>query len=299
MKTKKLNPDPYNSKIKAERTWIQQGLNMNGKTKPTNRLRLNKFLAKWAGVSRRQADKIIKKGEVFVNDKKILQLAVFVDPKKDSVRIKNQPIYFKKTASIYLMFNKPPKVLSTSQDPKGRPIVMDYIPKHKERLFLVGRLDWDSEGLLILTNDGDFSDKVLHPKNKIPKTYFVKVKGCPKNSQIEKLIQGVSTSVGKRRALFAKKLSTKSLSNIWIKLIIGEGKKRQIRLMFDKLGFPVRQLKRTAIGRLKINKLAKGAFVRLSDKDIQKIFQWPKELKFFRDLNKPLNPSSQTKKPEI
>ena len=272
---------------------------MNGKTKPTNRLRLNKFLAKWAGVSRRQADKMIKKGEIFVNDKKILQLAVFVDPKKDSVRIKNQPIYFKKTASIYLMFNKPSKVLSTSQDPKGRPIVMDYIPKHKERLFLVGRLDWDSEGLLILTNDGDFSDKVLHPKNKIPKTYFVKVKGCPKNSQIEKLIQGVSTSVGKRRALFAKKLSTKSLSNIWIKLIIGEGKKRQIRLMFDKLGFPVRQLKRTAIGRLKMNKLAKGAFVRLSDKDIQKIFQWPKELKFFRDLNKPLNPFSQTKKPEI
>ena len=275
----KLTPDQYNSKIKSERTWIQQELNMNWKTKPNNRLRLNKFLAKWAGVSRRQADKMIKKGEVFVNDKKISQLAVFVDPKKDSVRIKNQPIYFKKTASIYVMFNKPPKVLSTSQDPKGRPIVMDYIPKHKDRLFLVGRLDWDSEGLLILTNDGDFSDKVLHPKNKIPKTYLVKVKGCPKSSQIEKLIQGVSTSVGKRRALFAKKLSTKSSSNIWIKLIIGEGKKRQIRLMFDKIGFPVRQLKRTAIGRLKMNKLAKGAFVRLADKDINKIFQWPKELK--------------------
>ena len=102
---------------------------------------------------------------------------------------------------------------------------MDYIKKYKtERLFPVGRLDWDSEGLLILTNDGDFTDQVLHPKNKIPKTYLVKIKGRPKDSQIKKLIQGVSTPIGRKRVLFAKKISKKALSSQWVKVIISEGK---------------------------------------------------------------------------
>ena len=115
------------------------------------------------------------------------------------------------------MFNKPQKVLTTNKDPKGRPIVMDYIRKYKGHLFPVGRLDWDSEGLLILTNDGEFTNKILHPKNKIPKTYIVKVNGCPKEFEIKKLIKGVSTPIGKKRALFAKLSSKKSLSNTWVK----------------------------------------------------------------------------------
>ena len=243
-----------------------------------NFIRLNKFIAKWGGVSRRKAEDMIKKGEIFVNGKKISNLAVFVDPEKDIVKLKKQKIVFKKTEPLYLMFNKPQKVLTTNEDPKGRPIVMDYIKKYKGRLFPVGRLDWDSEGLLILTNDGDFANKVLHPKNKIHKTYIVKVSGCPKDFEIKKLVKGVSTPIGKKRAIFAKMSSKKSLSNIWVKIIIHEGKKRQIRLMFDKIGFPVRRLRRTAIGRLKMNKLVKGTFVRLSEKDIKKVFQSPKEI---------------------
>ena len=241
-------------------------------------LRLNKFLAERVGLSRRQADEMIRKGKVFINDKRVSHPAVFVDPKKDFVRINKQPVHWQKSPMVYLMFNKPQKVLTTSFDPKGRPTVMDYIRKHRVRIFSVGRLDWDSEGLLLLTNDGDFSAKVIHPKNRIPKTYLVKLQICPKDSQIKKLVQGVSTPVGKRRALFAKKFSRKNTSSVWIKIIIAEGKKRQIRLMFDKIGFPVQKLRRTAIGRLKMNKLSKGTFMKLTEKDIKKVFQWPKEL---------------------
>ena len=242
-------------------------------------LRLNKFLAQWAGLSRRKADEVIKKGQVFVNGKKISQLAVFVDPKKDLVKVKKKIIRSKNIPKLYMMFNKPSKVLTTAYDPQGRPTIMDYIKGSKERLFSVGRLDWDSEGLLILTNDGDLANEILHPKNQIPKTYLVKVNGRPNDAQIRKLVQGVSTPIGKKKALFAKRIPKKTSSNSWVKLIISEGKKRQIRLMFDKIGFPVLLLKRTAIGRLKMNKLVKGSFVQLAEEDIKKVFQRPKEIK--------------------
>ncbi len=244
-----------------------------------NLLRLNKFLAKWGGVSRRKAEEIIKKGDVFINGKRISDLAVFVDIDKDIVRIKKHRVYVKKSSPFYFMFNKPQKVLTTNQDPKGRITVMDYIQNDKKRLFPVGRLDWDSEGLLILTNDGDFANKILQPKNNIPKTYLVKLNGKPKESDIKKLLKGVSTPIGRKKALFAKIISKKSSAKAWVKIIISEGKKRQIRLMFNKIGFTVQHLRRTAIGRLKMNKLAKGTYIKLSEKDLKKTFQWPKEIK--------------------
>ncbi len=268
----------------AQPTESNKSENAASRLKPTesnkrNVLRLNKFLARQAGLSRRQADEVIKKGQVFVNGQKISRLSVFVDPNKDTVKVKKQIIRSERAPAFYIMLNKPPKSLTTTQDSKGRPTVMDYIKKPKGRLFPVGRLDWDSEGLLILTNDGDFANKALSPRSVIPKTYVVKVSACPKDSHIKKLVQGVTTPVGKKKALFAKKISKKSSSGAWIKIIISEGKKRQIRLMFDKIGFPVRRLKRTAIGRLKLNKLSKGSSISLTEKDINKVFQKPKEIK--------------------
>ena len=247
-------------------------------------IRLNKFLAQWAGISRRQADYEIKKGRIFVNGQKVSQLSFFVEPKKDKVRMQKKLISTKSKSNLYLMFNKPTQVLSSRKDSKGRPVVMDYIPRHKERLFLIGRLDWDSEGLLLLTNDGQFSEKVLNPKNKISKTYLVKVKGSPSELHLRKLLKGVSTPVGKRKALFVQKYSRKKgVKTVWIKVILSEGKKRQIRHMFDKLGFPVQKLRRIAIGRLKMNKLTKGHFVSLKEEDLKKVFLPAKELKPFAE----------------
>ena len=245
-----------------------------------NPIRLNKFLAQWAGLSRRQADDKIKRGHIFVNGQKVSQLSFFVDPKKDKVRVQKKAVSTKTKSLTYLMFNKPTQVLSSRKDSKGRPVVLDYIPQYKDRLFLVGRLDWDSEGLLLLTNNGSFSEKVLNPKNKIAKTYLVKVKGSPSDLHLKKLLRGVSTPVGKRKALFVQKYSKKKgAKTVWVKVILTEGKKRQIRLMFDKLGYPVQKLRRTAIGRLKMNKLPKGHFISLGEKDLEKVFLQPKELK--------------------
>ena len=264
-------------------------------SKSDSSIRLNKFLAQWAGISRRQADQEIKKGQIFVNGQKVSQLSFFVDPKKDKVRLQKKIISTKSKQAVYFMFNKPTQVLSSRKDSKGRPVVMDYIPKYKDRLFLVGRLDWDSEGLLLLTNDGQFSEKVLNPKNKISKTYLVKVKGMPSDNHLKKLLQGVSTPVGKRRALFVQKYSRKKgVKTGWIKVILSEGKKRQIRHMFDKLGFPVQKLRRTAIGRLNMNKLPKGCFISLKPEDLEKAFQPAKELKTFSLKRK----SSPAKKPK-
>lgn len=243
-----------------------------------DKLRLNKFLAKWGNISRLKAEEHIKRGRVFVSGKRISQSSFLVDPKKDKVRIQKKYISAQsQEKKVYLMFHKPTKVLSSSFDPKGRPTVMDFIPKTKQRLFLVGRLDWDSEGLLLLTNDGDFSHQVLNPKSSVSKTYLVKIKGQIKDSELKKLIKGVSTPVGKRRALFAKQSKRGD-----IKVILKEGKKRQIRLMFNKLGFPVQKLKRVAIGRLKLNRLPRRHFISLTEKDIKKIFLYPKELKGIR-----------------
>ncbi|MBC6414803.1 MAG: rRNA pseudouridine synthase [Bdellovibrionales bacterium] len=237
-------------------------------------MRLNKFLAKWGYVSRRKAEDLIQSGKVFINGKKILDAHQDVEPQKDRVRIQKKYIEAKNQKLVYLMFHKPSKMLSTSSDPKGRLTVMDCIPYNKERLFLVGRLDWDSEGLLLITNDGDFSNRILKPKNYIPKTYCIKVKGTPTISDLKKITKGVSTPVGKRKALFAKYNRRGE-----IKVILKEGKNRQIRFMFEKIGFPVKKLKRVAIGRLKLNRLPKRRFTSLREQDLKKIFLLPKELK--------------------
>ena len=243
-------------------------------------LRLNKFLALHAGLSRRKADEMISQGQVFVNGEKILQAACFVSEKKDTVRVNKKPVAFKPQSFLYFMLNKPRKILCSAKDPKGRPLVTQFIkPQRGVRLFPAGRLDWDSEGLIILTNDGEFTEKLLHPRDKIAKIYLVKLKGRPKPSDLQKLIKGVRLPEGKKRAVLAKSLKNNSAS-AWIKIIITEGKKRQIRRMMEQVGLPVLQLKRTGLGRLKLNKLAPGAYVRLTEKDIQKVFQKPKELSY-------------------
>ena len=239
-------------------------------------MKLNQFLAQWGQVSRRKAGELITSGQVFVNGKIIQDISFLVEPQKDKIRINKKYIRPLPQKKIYIMFHKATKVLSSTKDPKGRPTVVDFLPKTKERLFLVGRLDWDSEGLLLVTNDGDLTHKILSPQNKIPKTYVVRLKAQPKESHLKKLLKGVSTPVGRRKALYVKSFKKD------VKIILNEGKKRQIRLMFQKIGFPVQKLKRVAIGRLKLNRLPKNHFVFLAEKDLKKLFFTPKELGFRR-----------------
>jgi 23S rRNA pseudouridine2605 synthase len=175
---------------------------------------------------------------------------------------------------VYLMFHKPKNVLTTMDDPEGRPTIADYFKRLPVRIFPVGRLDWDSEGMILLTNDGEFSQAVNHPKNSIPKTYLVKVNGHISGEQLNRLKAGVSIIGGRVSAIEAVRIK-KGDSDLydWVKIVIDEGKNRQIRLMMEKVGFDVIKLQRVAIGKLKLGSLERGEYVMLEADSIKKIFE--------------------------
>ncbi|MEK6628937.1 MAG: pseudouridine synthase [Bdellovibrionota bacterium] len=246
--------------------------------KNTDLMRLNKLLAERGLASRRGADKLIADGLVVVNGKKVYELGIKVNPNKDKILVDGKPIK-SKTENIYIMLNKPKNVITSMSDPLERPTVADFIGELPARVFPIGRLDWDSEGLLLLTNDGDFAQKVMHPKTEVTKTYHVKLEGQPQEYQIKKLLTGVSIPGGRVKAKHVEKLkmtktNTKKTSekNDWYKIIITEGKNHQVREMFKKIGFDVIKLHRVAIGKLRIGSLERGQMVFLNEAATQRVF---------------------------
>lgn len=251
------------------------------------RLRLNKLIADSGLASRRHADRLIEEGHVTVNGKRVFELGIRVDPIDDKVLVDGKPLR-RKMQHLYLLFNKPRGVLTTMDDPHDRPTVADYLGDVPARVFPVGRLDWDSEGLVLLTNDGDFANKVMHPRSEVTKTYLVKLDGQPKPEQIKKLLKGVSIVGGKVAARSVEKIRRPDGSDQydWYKIVITEGKNRQIRQMFAKIGFDVLKLQRVAIGRLRIGSLKKGEVVYLNDAAVERIFlaDDPEDLKLKKSL---------------
>jgi 23S rRNA pseudouridine2605 synthase len=241
--------------------------------KPARKIRLNKFLAQTGIASRRKADALIEEGRVFVNGRAIKELGTQIDPLRDQVRVGNK-ILRPETRGVVIAFYKPPQVLTTMFDPEGRPTVADYFQKSKERLFPVGRLDWASEGLLIMTNDGDLAQQIQHPKHDVPKTYLVKVPGRPTPAQIERLKKGVTITRGKASADKVEKLPNRGTDKYsWIKIVISEGRNRQVRRMLEKVGLDVVKLQRVAIGGLRIGSLKRGEFKVLTPVLIDRIFK--------------------------
>lgn len=158
-------------------------------------------------------------------------------------------------------------------DPLERPTIKALLEEVPTRVFPVGRLDWDSEGLLLLTNDGDYANRVTHPKEEVTKTYLVKVDGLPSDEQIRKLLNGVTIVGGKVAAKSVEKVKRGREQYAWLKIIITEGKNRQIRQMFEKIGFDVLKLQRVAIGRLRLGNLQRGELVYLNDVAAERVFQ--------------------------
>ena len=249
-------------------------------TTDSSLVRLNKLLSERGISSRRGADKLIADGLVTVNGKKVYELGVRVNPNTDKIFVDGLPLK-SKNQNLYIMFNKPKNVITSMTDPLERPTVADYMIEVPGRVFPIGRLDWDSEGLLILTNDGEFANQVMHPSKEVTKTYHVKLDGQPRPDQIDKLYKGVSIpGGGKVKAKHVEKLKMtktkeqkKSDKYDWYKIIITEGKNHQVREMFKKIGFDVMKLQRVAIGRLKLGQLQTGDFVYLNDAAVEKIFQ--------------------------
>lgn len=265
-------------------------LSVNTDQGKNTEVRLNKLIADSGLASRREADRMIEDGQVSVNGKRVYELGVKVDPSQDRVLVNGKPLRTH-IMKIYMAFHKPKGVLTTMEDPHGRPCVADYLSKVPVRVFPVGRLDWDSEGLLLLTNDGDFAQKVSHPKSEVTKTYFVKINGQLRPEQIQKLLRGVSIIGGKVKAKNLEKIKRRDASDKydWCKIVITEGKNRQIRQMFAKIGYDVLKLQRVAIGRFTLGRLERGEVAYVNENSLDKIFlpDDPEELRLKRTHRNP------------
>lgn len=230
--------------------------------------RLQKVIANHGIASRRKAEEMIRDGQVTVNGRKAI-VGMKVDPTKDHIKIKNKLITGPEF-QIYLMFHKPAGCITSMNDPEGRLTVKDYLRRIHHRVYPVGRLDYHSEGLLLLTNDGDFANKILHPKNEIKKTYLVKVSGIIDDDTIKKLKKGIKLQDGLAVPSSVKKVK-KAETNSWVEIVISEGRKRLVKRMFQKVGYTVRKLKRIRIGNLYLGELPAGHYRYLTKKEIKAI----------------------------
>ncbi len=228
-------------------------------------MRLNKFLAECGVCSRRKADEIIAQGRVTVNRKTVSEMGFDVDEKKDVVYLDGKKIV-PVTHYEYIMFNKPKGCVTTVSDEKGRKTVYDFIGREK-RLVPVGRLDYDSEGLLLFTNDGELTHKLTHPSNEISKTYVVKIEGDIQESDLAALRKGVTVDGVKYSRCKVKLLGEENgLSRL--EVVIFEGKNREIRKMFAAVEKNVVFLKRVAVGELRLGGLSRGAFRELNEFEV-------------------------------
>lgn len=229
-------------------------------------MRLNKYLAECGVCSRRKADEIIAEGRVSVNRKTVSEMGFDVDEKKDVVYLDGKKIV-PVTHYEYIMFNKPKGCVTTMSDEKGRKTVYDFIGREKW-LVPVGRLDYDSEGLLLFTNDGELTYKLTHPSGEVSKTYIVKIEGSISESDLAILRKGVTVD-GVKYSKCKVKLTGEEDGFSRLEVVITEGKNREVRRMFQAVEKNVVFLKRVAIGELRLGGLSRGGFRELNDAEIE------------------------------
>ena len=233
-------------------------------------IRLQKFLAQAGIASRRKCEQIIEAGRVEVNGKTITAMGVKVDPGKERVTVDGKAVEAAEK-DIYILLNKPKGYVTTVSDPQGRPIVTSFLQNVKERVYPVGRLDIDTEGALLLTNDGALTQAILHPSKGVFKTYEAVVKGSPSAASLRALETGVRID-GKKTAPGQVKVLRKEQRTSTIQLTIHEGRKHQVKKMFAAVGHPVQALKRLAYGKLGLGKLKPGKYRFLTKNDLNLIF---------------------------
>jgi 23S rRNA pseudouridine2605 synthase len=230
--------------------------------------RLNKYLAHAGVGSRRHCDTLIAAGRVKVNGVPITDLGAKVDPDAHQVSVDDHPVRAEKP--VYWVVNKPVGYLSTNSDPAGRPRAVDLLPHVEQRVYTVGRLDEASEGLLLMTNDGDLAYHLMHPRFGVPKTYLVLVAGKPTPADLRKLLDGVWLSEGRVRARSVRRLKPQGNST-WLRVVLTEGKNREIRRMLAQLGHKVMKLRRVAIGPVKLDRLPKGKARRVTPAELAEL----------------------------
>ena len=233
-------------------------------------MRINKFLASCGIGSRRKVEEYIISGKIKVNGDVVTNLATDIDEVNDKVTYNNKLVKLEND-KVYIMINKPKGYLCTVSDDRERPTVVRLV-KEKLRIYPVGRLDYNTEGLLLLTNDGDFANKVMHPSNRISKTYLATLKSKPKTEELDKLRKGVMLEDGLTQPAIVER--PKPANGLYEVLItIFEGRNRQVRRMFEAIGYKLFALKRLKIGKLELGQLELKDYRYLDKKELNKIFE--------------------------
>ena len=229
--------------------------------------RLQKFLASAGVASRRKAEEMVAAGRVKVNGEVVREMGTRVDPSRDLVVVDDKPV---ETGgrTRYLLLYKPPGCVTTLSDPQGRPTVARYLGGVKERLFPVGRLDWDAEGALLFTNDGDLANRLAHPRYGHRRTYLVKVKGDPATGAIGRMLEGVRLEDGPAQALEAT-LHERAEKNTWIRVVVGEGRKHLVKRLCESVGLEVLRLFRPEFGGVTVAGLRPGHFRELRPDEVE------------------------------
>lgn len=230
-------------------------------------MRLQKYIAMCGIASRRKAEEMIGEGRVQVNGKIVNVMGITIDPDKDIVKVDSKTIR-KERKKIYIMLNKPIGYVTTLKDEKGRKIIIDLIEGVDERIFPVGRLDADTTGLLLLTNDGDLAYKLTHPSYEVSKKYIAIVEGVPNRFELEKFRNGMMID-RRRTAKASVKIVKKYEDEAILEIEIHEGRNRQVKKMCEMINHPVKKLKRVAIGELEIGGIEVGNWRYLEDDEIE------------------------------
>lgn len=213
---------------------------------------------------------MITAGRVTVNGKLVKELGTKVDPLKDKVRVDGKPIRSEKP--VYLLLYKPKGTVSTLSDPEGRPTVVSLLSEVDQRVYPVGRLDYNTEGVLLLTNDGDLTNALLHPSRHVEKTYIARIQGIPTEETLDRLRAGVKLDDGLTGPAEVYLLETdREKNDSRIELTIREGRNRQVRRMCDAIGHPVKQLKRISFAFLTLNGLKRGQYRHLTADEVQRL----------------------------
>lgn len=237
--------------------------------------RLQKLIAAAGIASRRHAEELIAAGEVTVNGKVITEQGTKADPAKDHIKVRGKLInpVLAKRENVYVLLNKPKGYLSSVSDPDRRPMVTELLPQSLGRIYPVGRLDFNTEGLLLLTNDGDFTNFVTSARNRVEKVYEVKVKGLPPEPALERIRRGVVLDDGTRTAPAKITKVAETKTNAWFEVILHQGKNQQIRRMFDLIGHSVVKLRRARIGFLQDDSLRPGEWRRLTPLEVRRLLK--------------------------
>jgi 23S rRNA pseudouridine2605 synthase len=232
--------------------------------------RLQKLIAAAGIASRRHAEELIAAGEVTVNGEVVQTPGAKADPERDHIKVRGRLINprLKAREQVYVLLNKPRGYLSSVADPEGRPLVTELVPQSLGRLHPVGRLDFNTEGLLILTNDGELTNIITAARNRVRKVYEVKVKGLVPEAALERLRRGITLDDGVRTAPAEIKRVEESESNSWFEVVLHQGRNQQIRRMFDAVGHSVVKLRRKKIGFLSDEGLRTGQWRRLSEAEV-------------------------------